>query len=101
VRLIAVLLATSLFCAVGMGQPEKRIRKEVETSPSTSTANNRERFSNRSPAKAEVLTEEESAALAKRQEQPGPEVTGGALSNQTLTYIVIALAAAVLVLVLK
>jgi hypothetical protein len=56
------------------------------------------------PAKAsdpQPLTEEESAKLAERAKEPGPEVAGGALSNLHLTYIVIALAAAVIVLVLK
>jgi len=52
-------------------------------------------------AKPQPLSEEESAKLAARDQEPGPEVTGGALSNLHLTYIVIALAAAVLVLVLK
>jgi len=52
-------------------------------------------------AKPEPLSEEESAKLAERSQEPGPEVAGGALSNLHLTYIVIALAAAVLVLILK
>jgi hypothetical protein len=47
------------------------------------------------------LDEEELAALSQRNQNPGPEVRGGALSNEHLTYIVIALAAIVLVLVLK
>jgi hypothetical protein len=47
------------------------------------------------------LTQQEELALAARNENPGPEVAGGAWSNQTLTYVVIALAAAVAVLVLK
>jgi hypothetical protein len=50
---------------------------------------------------AELLTPEEEKALAEQQEEPGHEVAGGALSNLHLTYIVIALSAAVLVLVLK
>lgn len=45
------------------------------------------------------LTEAEQQQLAQRDEQPGKEVAGGALSNQMLTYIVIALAAAVIVLI--
>jgi hypothetical protein len=47
------------------------------------------------------LTPDEAAELQKRAEEPGPEVTGGALSNEHLTYIVIALAAAVIVLIAK
>jgi hypothetical protein len=53
------------------------------------------------PGQAAPLTPEEQAALEARSERPGPEVAGGAWSNQTLTYIVIALAAAVFVLVVK
>lgn len=47
------------------------------------------------------LTPEEEQALQARNEEPGPKVRGGALTTQQLTYIVIALAAIVLVLVLK
>lgn len=53
------------------------------------------------PADASPLDDGELAALAALDEQPGDEVIGGALSNEHLTYIAIALAAAVLVLVLK
>lgn len=49
----------------------------------------------------ELLSPEEVDQLETRDEEPGAEIVGGALSNQELTYIVIALAAAVLVLVLK
>jgi|SRR5690348_14131439 len=49
----------------------------------------------------QLLDEREIAALSQRNQNPGPEVRGGALSNEHLTYIVIALAAIVLVLVLK
>ena len=52
-------------------------------------------------AEAQLLEEEEIAELAQRNRNPGPEVRGGVLSNEHLTYIVIALAAIVLVLVLK
>ncbi|HET8550195.1 MAG TPA: hypothetical protein VFL57_19425 [Bryobacteraceae bacterium] len=51
--------------------------------------------------KPELLTNEDLAELSRRAETPGRDVAGGALTNQQLTYIVIALAAAVLVLVLK
>jgi|GEM_PF-3159354 len=49
----------------------------------------------------ELLSPDEVEQLEARDEEPGAEIVGGALSNQELTYIVIALAAAVLVLVLK
>jgi hypothetical protein len=47
----------------------------------------------------ELLTTDEVSELSARAEEPGPEVVGGALSNEHLTYIVIALAAAVIVLI--
>lgn len=50
---------------------------------------------------AQLLDSEELAQLAVRAEEPGEDVVGGALDNQHLTYIVIALAAAVVVLIAK
>jgi hypothetical protein len=47
------------------------------------------------------LEPNELANLEQRAEEPGPDVAGGALSNLHLTYIVIALAAAVIVLIAK
>lgn len=52
-------------------------------------------------ASAQLLDANEVADLAARAEEPGQEVTGGALSNEHLTYIVIALAVAVIILVAK
>jgi hypothetical protein len=49
----------------------------------------------------QTLSDEEVAELEARAEEAGPEVAGGALSNLHLTYIVIALAAAVIVLIAK
>lgn len=51
------------------------------------------------PASGQLLSEEELAALAARDQKPADTVVGGALSNEHLTYIVIALAAAVIVLI--
>ncbi len=53
------------------------------------------------PASPQPLSREEAASLSARAEQPSPEVAGGALSNLHLTYIVIALAAILLVLLIK
>ena len=53
------------------------------------------------PASPQSLSREEEASLSARAEEPGPEVSGGALSTLHLTYAVIALAAIVLVLLLK
>jgi len=49
----------------------------------------------------QLLDSHETAELAARAEEPGGEVVGGALTTQQLTYIVIALAAAVIVLIAK
>ena len=54
-----------------------------------------------SPLRPAGFSSEERAELAKRAEDPGPAVAGGSLSNEHLTYIVIALAAAVIVLIAK
>ena len=51
--------------------------------------------------RGEALSEAEERELAERSEEPDETVTGGALNTQQLTYIVIALAAAVLVLIFK
>ena len=48
-----------------------------------------------------VMDDEELSQLAGRVQLAQKEMVGGALTNEQLTYIVIALAAAVLVLVLK
>jgi hypothetical protein len=48
-----------------------------------------------------VMDDEELSQLANRVQSAQKEMVGGALTNEHLTYIVIALAAAVLVLVLK
>ena len=50
---------------------------------------------------AQPLNADEVQEISARAEEPGQEVAGGALSNQHLTYIVIALAAAVIVLIAK
>jgi hypothetical protein len=50
---------------------------------------------------AAPLSEAELAELAALDEQPADDVVGGALSNEHLTYIAIALAAAVIVLIAK
>ena len=49
----------------------------------------------------QLLQQDELQELSARNQEPDPQVRGGALTNEHLTYIVIALAAAVLVLVLK
>jgi len=53
------------------------------------------------PSSPQPLSQEEDASLTARAEEPGPEVSGGALSNLHLTYVVIALSAILLVLLIK
>ena len=53
------------------------------------------------PGSPQPLSPEEDSSLSARAEEPGPEVSGGALSNLHLTYVVIALAAILLVLLIK
>jgi hypothetical protein len=52
-----------------------------------------------SPNRPQSFSQEELQDLSSRAEDPGSAVVGGALSNLHLTYIVIALAAAVIVLI--
>lgn len=49
---------------------------------------------------AQPFSEDELSELSRRAEQPDQTVVGGALNNQQLTYIVIALATAVVILVI-
>jgi hypothetical protein len=104
-RTVAMVLASVLY--LGLIAPsataaEQTARRTVAGSgqdlqggangqASLQSASNRE--------SAEALTAEESADLSQRDEEPGREVVGGALSNLHLTYIVIALATAVIVLI--
>lgn len=83
------ILAAVLACGLALTPPTARAEKapSATAKPVVGTA--------------ELLTPEEEKALAEQDEEPAKEVAGGALSNLHLTYIVIALSAAVLVLVLK
>lgn len=90
-KTLAIMLCLCLLAPVGNaaevpGRESKRVASVSKSS---------------NPKPAQPLSPEESAELSKRAEEPGADVVGGALSNEHLTYIVIALAAAVLVLVLK
>lgn len=49
----------------------------------------------------QLLSADELSTLAARDKEPGDRVVGGSLTNQQLTYIVIALGAAVIVLIAK
>jgi len=72
-----------------------------EIAPDTRTTGSSVSAAIEGSALPQALTEEERSELSQRAEEPGEEVVGGALSNEHLTYIVIGLAAAVLVLIAK
>lgn len=77
--------------------PTPAVTEEAESTPVDFAA----AVNPETPEGAQLLDQQELAEFAALDEEPGDEVIGGALSNQHLTYIVIALAAAVVVLVLK
>jgi hypothetical protein len=74
--------------SVAASEPQKKAPAADGSAPTASTP----------PSE---LSQAEESSLSARAEQPGPEVSGGALSNLHLTYAVIALAAIVLVLLIK
>ena len=88
-RIVSLCLCCSLLFPVG-AWAERRPPEQTKNSAVSAGA-----------ASPQLLSEEEEAELAQRAEEAGPEVAGGALSNLHLTYAVIALAAIVLVLVVK
>ena len=99
---------TAVFLCLALGAPTQILAYADATRQSDSLENTATTaVSKVTPARpggtleAQLLDDEEIAALSQRNQNPGPEVRGGALSNEHLTYIVIALAAIVLVLVLK
>lgn len=92
---LALCAPTRIFAQVEAKQKPYVVENSAGKAPAKATPN---------PAgtsEAQLLDEDEIAALSQRSQNPGPEVRGGALSNEHLTYIVIALAAIVLVLILK
>jgi hypothetical protein len=97
---IAVTGLAILTLAPGYAQ-DRPLPKEDKAAAVANVVANNDAKNGAAPEKAQPLTEQEQSDLTKRAEEPGKEVAGGALSNLHLTYIVIALAAAVVVLVLK
>lgn len=94
-RPFAQALALSLCLAAPAARAVDGPQNAVRQPPADSAARKA------SAAPPQVLTAEEIQELARRAEEPGPEAAGGALSNLHLTYVVIALAAAVIVLIAK
>ena len=98
----------AIFLCLAHGAPTRTFAQSAATPQSDVSENSAGAVSKitQNPARgaaaeAQLLDQEEIATLSQRSQDPGPEVRGGALSNEHLTYIVIALAAIVLVLVLK
>ena len=92
---LALCAPTRIFAQVEAKQKPYVVENSAGKAPEKATSN---------PAgtsEAQLLDDDEIAALSQRSQNPGPEVRGGALSNEHLTYIVIDLAAIVLVLILK
>jgi hypothetical protein len=103
VSMLVAVLCLSLL-APGAGAADRKKTSEPGSEGSTisrETEGSKARPETSNQPSPQPLSEEETAETSARAEDPGPEVAGGALSNLHLTYIVIALAAAVLVLVLK
>jgi hypothetical protein len=96
-RLTAVLVGLAL-CSSTPALADATQQSDVAADSARPTVSPAQRAAT---SEARLLDDEEVAALSQRNQTPGPEVRGGSLSNEHLTYIVIALAAIVLVLVLK
>ena len=95
-KTLAILLC---FCLLaGSAAADQRDRPATGGEVKT---NHTESMQSQDSDKAQPLSAEEMSDLEQRAVEPGQEVAGGALTNQTLTYIVIALAAAVVVLIAK
>jgi hypothetical protein len=88
-RVLGIVVSMCLVVPSGMAAEPARAARAVpmaQAMPGT-------------PPTAQPLTEAEAKELEQRDEKPGKDVAGGALTNLQLTYIVIALAAAVIVLI--
>jgi hypothetical protein len=95
-RTLALILCLCLLTPVGSAASSERTepaRESGRQAASTAEAP--------APEAPQTLSAEEAEELSVRAEEPGTDVVGGALTNTHLTYIVIALAAAVIVLIAK
>jgi hypothetical protein len=100
VKYLAVILSLCLMAPAGNAmEATDRPFPAQEGSQLTGAANVAVTASTPSPNRPQSLSQEELQELSSRAEDPGPAVVGGSLSNLHLTYIVIALAAAVIVLI--
>jgi hypothetical protein len=101
-RLVAFILCLCLFApVVNAAAVNARHSERAERAARGRQSDHTTAVTPRSSPAPERLSADERSELSGRAEEPGQEVVGGALSNQHLTYIVIALAAAVIVLIAK
>ncbi len=100
-QVLSVTLCLSLLAPPGGAAESASPPWRTEEVQAGGAGMDRQAGARQRPAPPQELTSEEEAVLAARAEDPGPEVSGGALSNLHLTYAVIALAAIVLVLLVK
>ena len=101
-KILVVVLCLSLAAPVGRAveaASSSPTSADLPAAPEPVTATSAP--VNASTGSPELLSADELSELSARAEEPGPEVVGGSLSNEHLTYIVIALAAAVIVLIAK
>ncbi len=102
IRTLALALCLCLLAPAGIAAEETAGRvSSPETAQPAGATGKAAVSAQPAPEAAQALSAEESAELSARAEEPGSDVAGGALSNTHLTYIVIALAAAVIVLIAK
>lgn len=95
------LLLCFLCLMAPIGNAAQEPGRPAASEPAAASARTASTSGQPAQAEARELTPRESAELSARAEEPGSDVVGGALSNTELTYIVIALAAAVIVLIAK
>jgi len=102
-KILAVVLFASLLAPAGRASEGNSGPAQVNAgaNPGRAMDGIRPVPNGANPGSPELLSEDELAELSQRAEEPGAEVAGGALSNEHLTYIVIAIAAAVIVLIAK
>jgi hypothetical protein len=100
-KILAMALCLLLAPGAGAAEPANGTAQPAHSDDASSAVDASSAAKDAAADPAQLLTAEESSELSQRAEEPGQEVIGGALSNLHLTYIVIALAAAVIVLIAK
>jgi preprotein translocase subunit SecF len=101
VRTVALALSLWLLAPAVLAAGASALETGGESAPAAGSAQQAAVTEEQAPEAAQALSEDEAAELSARAEEPARDVVGGALSNTHLTYVVIALAAAVIVLIAK